>query len=401
MPLLTSCLNLRTLLIPLLCRHHSDAKVHKLEQSIGFERSDNRNAQERAVDALAVETELRIKAEAELEQERRLTASLQANAIELADSQRQATIQMKEVQAVVAELTDSQVTEGLQKQAILDKALREKLMHQLQTEREAREEAQERLREVSLEKSNLEQEFERHKAGAEAAVESISLLQGEVDKISQREGDYATLEARLAQAEQEKYSLEEALRKVDPDGSGESAATKHGELQKEYANVVASKKQLHEQHSQLQGWYAELQAEVVDVLHRRDQSNVALEGLEEQLRERDRVFELKQELEDKLRVELAQEKTFAQSLEAKWQQWFEEALIHMPEIRTGAIDQQDAVVIARRAFEWVQELHRSEWSAAGTSTQDVDRVFDRMDQNTDGVIDRKEFRAGFANVKGQ
>ena len=348
-----------------------------------------------------METELRIKAEAELEQERRLTASLQANAIELADSQRQATIQMKEVQAVVAELTDSQVTEGLQKQAILDKALREKLMHQLQTEREAREEAQERLREVSLEKSNLEQEFERHKTGAEAAVESISLLQGEVDKISQREGDYATLEARLAQAEQEKYSLEEALRKLDPDGSGESAATKHGELQKEYANVVASKKQLHEQHSQLQGWYAELQAEVVDVLHRRDQSNVALEGLEEQLRERDRVFELKQELEDKLRVELAQEKTFAQSLEAKWQQWFEEALIHMPEIRTGAIDQQDAVVIARRAFEWVQELHRSEWSAAGTSTQDVDRVFDRMDQNTDGVIDRKEFRAGFANVKGQ
>jgi len=375
-----------------------------MEHNANLERGDSRDAQGRAIDALATETELRIKAEADLEQERRLTFSLQANAIELADSQRQATIQMKQVQAVVAELSDSSVTEGLTKQAILDKALREKLMQQLQTEREAREEAQERLREVSLEKSKLEQEFDKHKTGAEAAVNSISLLQGEVDKISQREEEYACMEERLAHSEQEKYSLEESLRKVDPDGSGESAAEKHRDLQKEYTEVVSSKKQLHEQHSQLQEWYAELQSEVVDVLNRRDQSNTALEGLEEQLRERERVLELKQELEDKLRVELSQEQCFAQSLEHKWQEWFEEALTHMPEIRRGTntTDHQDAGVIARRAFEWVQELHRAEWStvAGGLSNDEADRKFDQIDGNKDGVLDRKEFRIGYANVKG-
>jgi len=175
-------------------------------------------------------------------------------------------------------------------------------------------------------------------------------------------------------------------------------------LQKEYTEVASSKKQLHEQHSQLQEWYAELQSEVVDVLNRRDQSNTALEGLEEQLRERERVLELKQELEDKLRVELSQEQCFAQSLEHKWQEWFEEALTHMPEIRRGTntTDHQDAGVIARRAFEWVQELHRAEWStvAGGLSNDEADRKFDQIDGNKDGVLDRKEFRIGYANVKG-
>ena len=396
-------------------RHKDQSQIERMGNTLSLEKEANLTAQDRAIEALSVETELRIRAEAELEGQKTLTEQLQANSIELAESHRIATLQMQEVQARVNELQDATMSNNaangtLQKQAVLDKALREKLMQQLSAEREARDKGEIQVKQLLAEKKALEEEFTRHSAGAEAAVNSISRLQKEVSQLGAKEDDYRIIENELASVkadlrrceeelnnrmrgadadqvkkENELASLRADLRRSESDlhlreadlrriqyefaGSRQDADAEGNKKQEAYLTLEESKKALEAQHRQLQGWYAELQAEVSDVLNRRDSSQQTVESLEAKLREREHHLKLSQDMEDQLRLELSQEHTFATSLEQKWQQWFEEALTHMPELKNSMTlrqptSPQDSAIIARRAFEWVQDMHRSEWSVS-------------------------------------